>query len=353
MGASLDERVGLKPEDYLPSIYGFAMFQVVATAARLNIPEVLGDSAMTADELAARTGTDSSSLRRLLRTASVIGFCAMSADGRFTMTGLGRMFRSDSPWRAGTASALNSAPAIWRAWGALEDAVRTGKPAFDSVHGVGLFDYLKQDSELSDLFHATMASGTESQLAAIIERYDFTRFSHVVDVGGGDGTQLSAILAANPRLRGTLFDTAQGLRKAPDVLRRTTVADRCAVVSGDFFESVPTGGDAYLLKNILTDWDDESSVRILRSCRAALGAQPDGRVVVITSLMPEQVDQRDHGQTMAVSLFDLSLLVLTSGRERTLGEYERLLRAAGFGLAQVTPVAEHNLCHALDAVPLR
>jgi hypothetical protein len=329
------------------------MFQVVATAARLDIPDVLGESAMTADELAVETGADPVSLHRLLRTASVIGFCSMSVDGRFAMTALGRMFRRDSPWRAGTASALNSAPAIWQAWGALEGAVRTGKPAFDSVHGVSLFDYLEQDSGLSELFHATMASGTESQLAAIVERYSFSRFSHVVDVGGGDGTQLSAVLAANRQLRGTLFDTVEGLRKAPDVLRRAAVADRCAVVSGNFFESVPDGGDVYLLKNILTDWDDESSVRILRSCRAALKARPNGRVVVITSLMPERVDERNLGETMAVSLFDLSLLVLTSGRERTLGEYEQLLRAADFELEQVTPIAEHNLCHALDAVPVR
>ncbi|MBP2327249.1 hypothetical protein JOF56_007634 [Kibdelosporangium banguiense] len=353
MGTSLDEWVGLKPESYLPAIYGFAMFQVVATLARLNIPDVLGESAMTAQELAAETGADPASLRRLLRTAAVIGVCGMPADGRFAMTALGRMFRRDSPWQAGTASALNSAPAIWQAWGALEGAVRTGKPAFDSVHGVGLFDYLQQDAGLSELFHATMASGTGSQLAAIVERYDFSRFGHVVDVGGGDGTQLSAVLGANPQLHGTLFDTEQALRKAPDLLKRAGVADRCAVVSGNFFESVPAGGDAYLLKNVLTDWDDESSVRILRSCHAALTGRPDGRVVVITSLMPERIDEQNRGETMAVSLFDLSLLVLTPGRERTLGEYEQLLAATGFELDQVTPIAEHNLCHALDAVAVR
>ncbi|HZN19507.1 MAG TPA: methyltransferase [Micromonosporaceae bacterium] len=335
-------------EQFLPVIFGFALTQIAGTTARLGIPDLL-DSPKTADELAAATGADPRCLQRLLRAATAVGVLGATDGGLFELTTVGRIFRSDSPWQAGLHDAMHSHLAVWRAWGALEEAVRSGQPAFDIVNGMGVFDYLQRDAKLAGYFHATMATGTAAQLPSILANYDFSRFSRVVDVGGGNGTFLAAVLAANPGLRGTLFNAEDGLAETPEILRQAGVADRCDIVAGNFFESVPAGADAYLLKSVLHDWDDESCQRILRNCRDAMG--PDGRVVVLTSLMPEGKATEDPGEALAVAIQDIEMMVMCPGAIRTLAEHERLFANAGLRLGEARSLSCPFLFHAVEGLP--
>lgn len=334
---------------FLPIVFGYAVNQIAGSTARLGIPDLIGDSARTADELAAETGTEPQRLYRLLRAASAIGVLRSVHGGRFELTSTGRPFRSDSPWQASLHSTMHSHPAVWQAWGALEDCVRAGKPAFDLVNGTGVFSYLERDPTLANYFHATMATGTAIQIPAILINYDFSDFSHIVDVGGGNGTFLSAILAANKNARGTLFDMAGVLAEAPRILAAAGVADRCEVTAGDFFESVPDGADAYLLKSTLHDWDDESCIRILANCRKAIAL--NGKVVVLTSIMPEDHTNANPVDIMAVCTQDIEMMVMCPGAIRTIVEHERLFSAAGFKLGRVVPLSCPFFFHAVEGLP--
>ncbi|MEV7603791.1 methyltransferase [Kitasatospora sp. NPDC089797] len=337
------------PAAYLPLLFGFALNQIAGVTSRLGVPDLLGEKALTAEELATGTGAHPGFLLRLLRAATAAGLLTQDAEGRFALTPLGGMYRTDSPVQAAPLDAMHAAPAVWQAWGALEQSVRTGQPAFELVHGTGLFDHLKGAPELAAVFHSAMAAGSAVQLPAITKGFDFSRFAHVTDVGGGNGTHLAAILAANPHLRGTVFDTANGILEAPEVLAAAGVADRCTTEAGSFFEHVPAGADAYLLKNILHDWNDDENRRILDNCRTAMG--PNGRVVVFTSVLSEGRPDQDPVEALGAAVFDIEMMVVTTGRERTLTEFEHLFAAAGLRLAQVTPLPCPFLYYALEAVP--
>ncbi|MDH6579481.1 methyltransferase [Kitasatospora sp. MAP5-34] len=336
------------PAEYLPVLFGFAINQIGGVTSRLGIPDALAASALTADELATATGAHAGFLLRLLRAATTAGLLAVDAQGRFSLTVLGGMYRSDSPVQAAPLDAMHAAPAVWQAWGALEESVRTGKPAFNLVHGKGLFDHLGGDPELAGRFHAAMGAGSAVQLPAITRGFDFTGFGHVIDVGGGNGTHLAAILAANPALRGTVFDTADGVLEAPGVLKDAGVADRCEITAGSFFDSVPAGADGYLLKNILHDWDDASSKKILDNIRSGLAR--NGRVVVFSSVLSEGRQNEDPLEALGAAIFDIEMMVVTTGRERTLTEFEQLFAASGLRLTKVTPLPCPFLYYALEAV---
>lgn len=334
---------------FLPITFGYAVNQIAGSTGLLGIPDLIGDSTKTAEELAAETGIEPQRLYRLLRAATAIGVLHSVHSGRFELTSIGRLFRSDSSWQASMHHAMHSHPAVWRAWGALDDCVRAGKPAFDLVNDASLFSYLERDPKLANYFHAAMATGTTSQIPAILANYDFSGFMHIVDVGGGNGTFLSAILAANPQARGTLFDTAGALAEAPKILAAAGVADRCKITAGDFFESVPDGADAYLLKSVLHDWDDDSCIRIQANCRKAMAS--DGKVIVLTSIMPENHTTTDPADFMAVTMQDIEVMVMCSGAIRTIVEHERLFTAAGLKLGRVVPLLCPFLFHAVEGLP--
>jgi hypothetical protein len=335
--------------EFLPLVFGFAISSIAGTTARLGVPDLLGDSAKTADELAGAVGADPRSLLRLLRAATAVGILTQTDGGLFELTPLGRIYRSDSPWQAAVHDAVHSHPAVWRAFGAIEDAVRSGRPAFDVVHQTGFFDYLKRDPQLAADFHASMATNTTANNAAIIDNYDFSRFDHVVDVGGGNGSLLSAVLAAHPGLRGTVIDTALALEEGPAVLRQAGVSDRCELVAGDFFTSVPADGDAYLVKNVLHDWDNESCVRILQNIRSAMGAA--SRVVVLGSVMPEGKNAENNDEVLALAIQDMAIMAICSGATRTVSDYERLFTTAGLRLGAVTPLHESFSFYAVEGLP--
>lgn len=331
-------------------VVGFAFSQVSGVIARLGIADAFDGEARSPDELAKSTGTDRSSLYRLLRAGIALGLTTAEPDGRFRLTSLGEEFRTGAP--AHTVSQLYGDPSIWAAFGALDDAVTTGRPAFEQVHAAGLWQSFDQDPELADRFSAGMALATLVQTPVIVQCCDFSRFQHIVDVGGGDGTLLAAVLAANPGIYGTLSERGTALRAASDRLEAAGVADRCALVEGDFFESVPDWGDAYLLKNILHDWDDAECVRILANCRDAVAGQ-GATLLIPTLLMPEAVETEDADTALVLAMSDIEMMVLTSGRERTLAEHEELLDRAGLTLGEVIelPGLPHHAVLEVTAAP--
>jgi hypothetical protein len=227
-------------------------------------------------------------------------------------------------------------------WTDLYETTRTGESAFDRVHGMKFFDYLAEHHEDGEIFDAAMSSVSATLSAGIVAAYDFTSFSMVVDVGGGRGGLLAAILAANPHLQGVLFDKPAVIAGAEEVIASAQVADRCKMMSGDFVDSVPEGGDVYLLNNVIHNWDDDYAVRILGRCRTAMANT--GRVLLAELVLPEGT------APSMVKLADLGMLVMTSGgRERTEAEYRTLFDCAGLRLIRIVP--NTGLIRLLEAVP--
>jgi SAM-dependent methyltransferase len=227
---------------------------------------------------------------------------------------------------------------VWEPCGALHETIRTGRTAFELVYRAPFFKYLAEHPEDAAVFNAAMSS-LPAYIAAFVGAYDFSKFERIVDVGGGHGAKLLAILSANPRLRGTLYDLPAVVAGAL-AAQRSTVGDRCDIVSGDFFEGVPAGADAYLLSGIVHDWDDEAAVTILRNCRRAI--RPDGRLLLVETVLSPSSDP-------SRALMDVLMMILTGGRERTEAEFRSLLREAGFALTQVVPTPGASI---LESTPV-
>ncbi|MFF0728782.1 methyltransferase [Streptomyces sp. NPDC004134] len=328
-------------------VYGFALSRITGAFVRLGIPDALAGTALPADRLAHATGTHGPSLRRLLRAATALGLLTVRPGGRYELTLLGELFRDDPRLRR--LAELYGDPAVWQAYGALEDAVRDGGSAFQHAHGTGLFAALETDGPLAARFNEAMGTVTAAVTEPVLAGFDFGGIRHLVDVGGGDGTLLAALLRAHPHLRGTLLERPAALAAAPGVLRAAGVADRCTLVAGDFFAAVPAGdggpADACLLKNILHNFGDDDCVRVLRACRTAL--RPGGRVLVPALVLPEAAggDRTRADAEVAMALSDVEMMVLTAGRERTLAEYRGLFARAGLALPPELPPALPGLAH--------
>jgi hypothetical protein len=349
--SELYESIGLPPlGQIIPPVFGYAIFQITGVISRLGVPDVIGDGSRSATDIAAAVQADGPFLHRVLRAAVAVGLLTSEDDEHYALSPLGAMFRADAPWQGAPHDALHGHPAVWHAWGSLTGAVRSGTPAFIHAHGKGLFDYLDDDPELAKLFHDTMATGSAVQLSAVVEGYDFSRFTHVTDVGGGDGTTLSAILLANPHLRGTVFDQENAVRYAPAVLERNGLSDRADTAAGSFFDSVVSGADLFVLKSVLHDWDDERAVRLLTNIRAAM--RPDSKLVMFTWLMPEPDVKRDPAEELSMAIQDIELMVMTRGETRRLGTYRKLFAQAGLEITDVIDIPCPMSLHAVEASPI-
>ncbi|MQA12012.1 MAG: methyltransferase [Pseudonocardiaceae bacterium] len=314
-------------------VFGHMAAQVVGTAVRFRLPDLIGDRERTAAELAEECGTQPQAMTRLLRAMAALELLAENRPGHFSLAAGGMLLRTDRPDSLHALAGMFTDPAMLQSWQRLESSVRTGETAFDQEFGTDFFDYLKTRPELSALFNAAMSQGAQLTASVTPASYDFGRFDTVVDIGGGDGTLISAILREYPALNGILFDTAEGLAQAEQTLRSAEVTERCAVRAGDFFASVPEGGDLYLLKSVIHDWDDERAASILGHCRRVIPEH--GRLLIVEPVLPEAVD----GSNPAIMyLSDLNMLVNLGGRERTRGDFEELYRRAGFELTSVTPL---------------
>lgn len=318
--------------------FGFAAAQSLSVAAELGIADHLAAGPLSVEALAAATGTHPGALRRVLRLLAAQGVFAEADNGCFEQTPLSDALRADAP-----ASPRDFVRMVGRecylAWGRLIDAVRTGRPSFDLVFGEPRFDWLAHNPEAATLFHAAMRSLGDDTNESIATSYDYSDLGLVVDVGGGNGRLLSTILALHPHLDAILFDQPDGIAAAEACpggpLRH------CRLVAGDFFHSVPEGGDAYILKRVLVDWSDDDAVRILVNCRRAMA--PNGRVLVVDVL----VKPGNAPDPNKVS--DVHMMVVTGGRERTAAEFAELFTRAGLRAGAIVPAVRLSLLEAFAA----
>lgn len=307
------------------------MSQAIAAAVELGIADALDERPLRLKELASRVEADPDALRRLLRALIGRGIFRQRRDGRYALNALAKSLRANAPLSAAAMAQMVGSRQHREHWSYLADAIRTGKAVPPVLHGMEAFDYLVGQPELNEVFNRAMADTTEMAVDYLMAAYSFDDYQTVVDVGGGVGRLLSAILKATPTARGVLYDLPHALAGAPPVLRQHNVADRVELLEGSFFDSVPTGGDVYVLKMILHDWPDDKAVDILRRIRSA--AKVGTKVLVIDCVIPDR-DREFFGHWT-----DLEMLVLQAGRERTVPEYRGLLERAGFRLTRWVPTA--------------
>jgi hypothetical protein len=311
-------------------VNGYQVTQAIHVAATLGIADLLAEGPRDAQQLAEATSTHAPSLLRVLRALASVGVLHEDGDGRFALTEIGACLRSDAPDPVGGWAAFVGRPAHFAAWGNLLHTVRTGENAFAAVHGSDVWAYRAAHPEEGASFDRAMTDITRRANRHLLEAYDFSALGHVVDVGGGQGALVAALLTAHPHMRGVVFDLAHVVADAPTLLRAAGVADRCEVVAGSFFEDpLPAGADAYLLKAIVHDWEDDEAVAILRACRTAV--RPDSLLLVVDRDLGAPNEDAD------AKLSDLNMMVGTGGRERTREEFAALFAAAGFALERTIP----------------
>jgi hypothetical protein len=322
------------PAPLLQLVTDYPTAQVIHVAAQLRLADLLAAGPRRIEEVADATGTHAPSLARLLRMLAALGVVAQEADGRVSLTPFGAPLRAGVPGSVRDHVLFRAGEWFWRSWGSLLHSIRTGQPAFDHVFGMSNFDYWERHSDAGAIHDAFFTAMAQSTTAPLVAAYDFARFGTVADIGGSQGPLLAAILAANPGVRGILFDLPHVVDGARPVLAAAGVEDRCTVVGGDFFTSAPPGADAYILKYIIHDWDDERAVAILRRCRAAIA--PEATLLLIEQVLPERWEAGASAVPAARS--DLVMLVLApGGRERTESDFRRLLAESGFDLRRVIP----------------
>ncbi|MFB7479895.1 methyltransferase [Streptomyces anulatus] len=319
--------------------FGSMPAQIIHAAVRLGLPDQLAEGPRTCAELARACGADETALRRLLRGMAGTGI--VTPDGgpdRYVLTPMGRPLRSDVPDSLCAMVLLFAGEAMWRSWGDLAETVRTGSNGFERIHGVPYFTYYTQNPDEDAMFNAAMGEDTKAVGPALAQGYDFSWCDTVVDIGGGNGALLSRILEAHPRLKGMVFDRPEVLPQTRKLIADAGLADRCTVAGGDAFEAVVPGGDLYVIKSVLHDWDDDHVLKLLRNCRDVIA--DDGRILVMEPLMPPRTD--DLGPAHGIVTTDMDLLVTTRGRVRTESEFAELFEAAGFRHTMTRKLADHG-----------
>jgi orsellinic acid C2-O-methyltransferase len=306
-------------------VNGFRASQLVRLAAQLRVPDLLADAPLSAQDLSTATGIDADRLRRVLRGLAGLGVLAETEQGRFHNTEVGELFREGVPGSR-RALVMMLLPESYRSWDYLMETMRSGKPGHEIAHRGTLWDSMARDPDYAARFNQAMVSVTDEVIDFVIARLDFSSASVIVDVGGGNGSLAAGILRVHPQLRAIICDLPAGLAGTREYLSRRGVSDRCTTVEADFFEKVPIGGDVYLLKNIIHDWDDERAALILSACRRASG--PGARILLLERLLPEQVSSSPTDLNAVMT--DLQMMVQLGGRERTVAEYRALLDQSGF-----------------------
>lgn len=313
----------------LEYVTGFWMSRALYVLAKLGIPDLLQSGPKSVEELAQATETHAPSLYRLLRALASNGLVKIEDDGRFALTPLSETLVTNAPGSVRWFIISELGQEHYPAWGNLMHSVKTGEIAFDNHFGADIWKYFAQNPEDAAVFNNSMSGMTAVANEAIMSRYDFSPFNKIVDIGGGHGGLITSILKQNPEAKGVLFDAGVVIEGARPRLEAAGVADRCEAVSGDFFKAVPAGGDAYVMKWIIHDWEDEKAIAILKNCRSQM--KPNGRLIIVDCVVPEN-NEPDFSKT-----FDLNMMVMTGGKERTAAEFSQLLEAAGFRLLRVIP----------------
>jgi hypothetical protein len=307
---------------------GYWLSKAASVAAKLGIADLLAHGSRSVDDLAQETKTHGPSLYRMLRALASVGVFVEDSPGRFCLTPVAACLRTDIPGSQ-RALAIMLGEEQFQAWSEFLYCVQTGKTAFDRVFGVPVFEYLSKNPEVAKVFDAAMVGAHGRESSAVTDVYDFSDIRVLADIGGGNGSLLTTILQKNPSMRAILYDLPGVTERAKISLQAAGLADRCQVIGGNFFESVPGGADAYLMRHIIHDWDDEKATTILRNIHPAMC--DGGRLLIVESVIPPGNDPA-FGK-----LLDLHMLVVPGGKERTDQEYRTLLEAAGFYLTKIVP----------------
>jgi len=311
-------------------ISGYWVSQAIYVAAKLELADRLAAGPKTAAELARATNTHADSLFRLLRALASVGIFKQGEEDRFELTPLAERLRQNVPgsqW----AMAIMMGEEHYRAYGELMYSVRTGRAAFEHLYGMPVFEYLGTKPQQAAIFDAAMTSIHGAETQQMVDAYDWSTIKVVADIGGGNGTTLIGLLQANPHLQGILFDLPHVADRARKAIERAGLGSRCQIVAGSFFEAVPSGADAYVMRHIIHDWDDSRSVTILSNCRKQL--PESGKVLIVESVIPP------GNEPAFAKWLDLTMLTIPEGRERTEVQYRSLLRQAGLNLTRIVPTA--------------
>lgn len=332
--ATLHRRMVPAPVVVMELMEGAWVSQAVFAAAELGIADALVPEPLSLEALATRVGSQPDPLKRLMRLLVSKGLFVRQPDNNFALTALGSALRSDADPAVRPLVRWIGAPRHREHWSHIVDAVRHNEPVVPTLRGMSLFEFLHQDRELGEVFDAAMTSSSELAMRPLLAAHDFTQYSVIVDIGGGQGRLLSEILAYAPESRGVLFDLPDVVADVPKRLRQLSLTDRCIVVGGSFLDEIPAGGDAYILRYILHDWPEDKALHILRTvCRAMSSS---ARLLVIENVLP------DDDRNSFANLTDLEMLISVGGRERTEKEYRQLLYTAGLDLIRRTSTAGPN-----------
>jgi len=309
-------------------ITGYWTSQAIYAAAKFAIADLLIDGGKSVDELANDTGTEPDLLYRLLRALASVGIFAEEDGRRFSLTPLAEPLRSDV---AGSqrSLALMMGDDQYRAWGNLADTVQTGDNAYEKIFGKPIFDHLAEQAEKARIFDDAMTGIHGRETGAILDAYDFSGVEVIADIGGGNGSKITAILQKYPDMRGILFDLPHVIERARPNIEAAGLTDRCQLVDGDFFNAVPSGADAYVMRHIIHDWDDEKSLTILRNCHAVMS--PGNKLLLVESVIPPGNDP------FMGKFLDLTMMLIPGGKERTEDEYRELYDTAGYDLVRIVP----------------
>lgn len=300
--------------------------QSVYAAAKLNVVDALLDGPMDIPTLALKLDVQALELRRLLRALESVGLFRNLGNDRYAVTEVGRFLAEDRPDSLRPLALFNG-EALYCAWGQLPHAVKTGKSAFSRAHGAEVFEFLEANAETGAQFDSVMATTHGAEAPGVVDSYDFSRFETVIDVGGGKGSFVAEILEKNPSTRGIVFDLPHVIRRAKEYLDERGLSNRCDTISGNFFDGVPAGGDAYLLRHVIHDWRDPEAGEILQQCRAAMGG--DAKLFIVEAVIPEGPEWSSS------KMLDLNMLVICAGQERTAAEFGSLLAKNGFRMEAV------------------
>ncbi|WP_026735474.1 methyltransferase [Fischerella sp. PCC 9605] len=326
----------------LQLITSYRISQSIYVVAKLGIADLLKDSPKSTQELALATGTHAPSLYRVLRALASVGMFAEDSQGRFGLTPLAVCLQSDIDDSMRASAIVRGEDFYRKPWGHLLHSVKTGETAFRHVYNLEFFDYLAQNPDAAEMFDGAMTNYSTTVVDAVIAAYDFSSIGKLVDVGGGQGSLLAGILKAYPTMQGVLFEQASAIEHAKPLLEAQGVIERCQLVAGNFFASLPTTGDAYIMKNIIHDWDDERAVAILKNCYRAM--PENGKLLLVEGVI------FPGNEPSFSKLLDLEMLVLTGGRERTQAQHRDLLQSAGFHLTKIVPTASWQSI--IEAVPV-
>jgi hypothetical protein len=303
---------------------GALAVQAIHVAAKFGLADLVAGGPKSVEELAEATHTHGPSMARFLRALTSLGIFVEDTTGRYRQTPLSDTLRKDHPESIWPSAMMLGEHFVWKPCGELEETVRTGQTAFERLYGAPFFEHMAGHADDAAVFNAAMSSAPD-YLANIVGAYNFSKFERIVDVGGGHGRLLAGILSANPRLHGVLHDLPAVVAGA-SVLRQEPLSGHSEIVGGNFFQELPSGADAYILKGIIHDWNDEAALTILKNCRRAI--RPDGTLLLVESVLTPST-------ASATALMDMLMMVLTSGRERTESEFRSLLQEAGFSMVQV------------------